>query len=188
MCLRTPCLSLPVSVRLSTTSQCSSTPLPYLVVPEHCSDHILDKSAVQTLVSPFIHSFPPPPSLRLPFFGNPTEKLKSKEAKNVEDVLELSTTFRPLADAYVATTTSPGTSTAATIFSRLSVGLAVRQVMATRVPLMPCGRARSLAGGLLTKLQHNLHGGCAVPQYLQGGSVVLAEHLPATIPWACLEL
>ncbi|CAM9641777.1 unnamed protein product [Ectocarpus fasciculatus] len=56
------------------------------------------------------------------------KKLKSKEAKNVEDVLELSKTFRPLADAYVATTTSPGTSAVATkTFSRLSVGLAVRQ-------------------------------------------------------------
>ncbi|CAM9318063.1 unnamed protein product [Ectocarpus sp. 12 AP-2014] len=67
-------------------------------------------------------------------------KLKSKEAKNVEDILELLKTFRPLADAYVTTATSPGTSTVArktevegtdregrATFSRLSVGLAVRQ-------------------------------------------------------------
>lgn len=91
----------------------------------------------------------------------------------MEDVLELSKTFRPLADAYVATTTSPGTSAVATTFSRLSVGLAVRQVMAMRVHLVPCGRAvlfcgRSLAGGLLPKLRRNLHGGRAVLQNLQG--------------------
>ncbi|CBN74516.1 conserved unknown protein [Ectocarpus siliculosus] len=69
-------------------------------------------------------------------------KLKSKEAKNVEDILDLLKTFRPLADAYVAYPTSPGTSAVATkmevevdgtdregraTFSRLSVGLAVRQ-------------------------------------------------------------
>ncbi|CAB1113427.1 unnamed protein product [Ectocarpus sp. CCAP 1310/34] len=66
-------------------------------------------------------------------------KLKSKEAKNVEDILGLLKTFRSLADAYVATATSPGTSTARktevegtdreerATFSRLSVGLAVRQ-------------------------------------------------------------
>ena len=66
------------------------------------------------------------------------KKLKSKEAKNVGDILELSQTFRSLADANTA---GPGYDACAAkaqvdgaekkdgaVFSRLSVGLAVRQV------------------------------------------------------------
>lgn len=78
--------------------------------------------------------------LRPAYFAiTPPIKLKAKEAKNVGDILELSRTFRSLADANMTTGTS-GDSGAAEVkadeaerasgaeFSRLSVGLALRQV------------------------------------------------------------
>lgn len=67
-------------------------------------------------------------------------KLKSREAKNVAEILELAPTFRSLADAYAANTAgnvvgaleTGGGGSADTEggagFSRLAVGLAVRQV------------------------------------------------------------
>lgn len=65
-------------------------------------------------------------------------KLKSKEAKNVADILELAPTFRKLTDAYAATPNAAGTletedggaaeAVDGASFSRLAVGLAVRQV------------------------------------------------------------
>ncbi len=71
---------------------------------------------------------------------NVPQKLKSKEAKHVGDILELSETFRSLADANMA---GLGDDTRAAAeakidgaegkdgarFSRLSVGLAVREVI-----------------------------------------------------------
>eukprot|EP00904_Undaria_pinnatifida_P010376 jgi/Undpi1/6469/HiC_scaffold_20.g08948.m1 len=64
-------------------------------------------------------------------------KLKSKEAKNVADILELAPTFRKLADAYAATPNAAGAletedggaaeAVDGASFSRLAVGLAVRQ-------------------------------------------------------------
>ncbi|CAN0024767.1 unnamed protein product, partial [Hapterophycus canaliculatus] len=63
-------------------------------------------------------------------------KLKTKEAKHVGDILELAKAFRPLADAYISTWGGASTAEAnvegegrygESAFSRLSVGLAVRQ-------------------------------------------------------------
>lgn len=165
--------------------------------------------AVSPLFPP--SAFPPP---RCP--GNPIEKLKSKEAKNVENILELLKTFRPLVDAYVATTTSPGTSAVATkmevevdgtdregraTFSRLSVGLAVRQVMANACS--PCAvwmRAvvlckivgwRSL--DKVTPRPPRWLCLAVLPQHLQVSefihvSTALPDPLPPSTPWACLEL
>lgn len=65
------------------------------------------------------------------------EKLKAKEAKNVADILEQWQTFRSLADANTPSSGNAGAARAKTDgegtkeeagFSRLSVGLAVRQV------------------------------------------------------------
>ena len=67
-------------------------------------------------------------------------KLKSTEAKRVADILEFAPTFRSLADAYAASPSAVGGALETgggaddaetqdgTGFSRLAVGLAVRQV------------------------------------------------------------
>lgn len=81
-------------------------------------------------LAPFTH----PPS---GFSRTLPRKLKAKEAKNVGDILELAKGFRPLADAYVATFGRSSATEASvegagndgeSAFSRLSMGLAVRQV------------------------------------------------------------
>lgn len=72
----------------------------------------------------------------------PTAKLKTKEAKNVGDILELLQTFRLLADANITTSGDADAIVAKvneedraskTEFSRLSVGLALRQVTCCRL-------------------------------------------------------